>query len=119
MTVDTEGDNLWAKPRAVTTRNAEFIPRFQALCQKHGLKPTYLTNWEMANCPAFVEFAQDVLARDVGEIGMHLHAWNSPPIVPLTDDDDRHAPYLIEYPKDQIREKVKVMTAKLEETCLA
>ena len=91
ITVDAEGDNLWTKPRSVTTHNAKYIPRFQTLCEKFGLKPTYLTNWEMAACPAFVEFARDALARGACEIGMHLHAWNSPPIVPLTADDDRYA----------------------------
>lgn len=116
ITVDTEGDNLWAKPRSVTTRNATYLPRFQDLCEKYGLKPTYLTNWEMARSGEFQSFGRDVLARGAGEIGMHLHAWNSPPIVPLTEDDDRHAPYLIEYPLEQIRQKVRVMTQTLEET---
>lgn len=116
ITVDTEGDNLWAKPRTVTTRNAGYLPRFQALCERHGLRPTYLTNWEMVQSPQFVEFARDVLTRGQGEIGMHLHAWNSPPIVPLTADDDRHAPYLIEFPRQQIVEKVRRMTGALEET---
>ena len=116
VTVDTEGDNIWSGPRTISTRNARFLPRFQALCEKYRLKPTYLTNWEMANCPEFVEFGKDVLARNAAEIGTHIHAWNSPPLVPLTNDDDRFQPYLIEYPPDQIREKVKVMTQKLEDT---
>jgi len=51
----------------------------------------------MAMSAAFVEFGRDVLARGTGEIGMHLHAWNSPPIVPLTGDDFHYQPYLIEY----------------------
>jgi peptidoglycan/xylan/chitin deacetylase (PgdA/CDA1 family) len=114
ITVDTEGDNIWAKPRAVTTRNAEYLPRFQELCEKYGLRPTYLVNWEMANAPAFREFGRAVLARGTGEIGMHLHAWDSPPVTPLTDDDVQYAPYLIEYPEARIREKVKVMTDTLE-----
>lgn len=115
ITVDTEGDNVWAKPRAVTTRNAARLPRFQALCEKYGFKPTYLANWEMAHSPVFREFAADVLRRGAGEVGMHLHAWNSPPIAPLTSDDVLHAPYLIEFPEPQVREKVKVMTAALED----
>ena len=86
------------------------------MCERHGIRPTWLTNWEMANDPAFVAFGRDVLARDVGEIGMHLHAWNSPPIMPLTADDDRHHPYLIEYPDELLREKVAVMTEILEST---
>jgi hypothetical protein len=115
VTIDTECDNSWARSHSVTTRNAAYLPRFQALCEAHGLRPTYLANWEMANCPAFREFGRDVLARDAGEVGMHLHAWNSPPVVPLTDDDFLHHPYLIEYPEAQMREKVKVMTFTLED----
>lgn len=115
VTVDTEGDNLWSRPRAITTRNAEYLPRFQALCEKYGLKPTYLVNWEMSQCPAFVEMGREVLRRGAGEIGMHLHAWNSPPACTLTADDNRFQPYLIEYPEVQIREKVKVMTQTLGE----
>ena len=113
VTVDTEGDNLWARPGRVTTRNAEYLPRFQALCEKYRLKPTYLVNWEMSQSAAFVESGRDVLGRGVGEIGMHLHAWNSPPIVALTADDDRFQPYLVEYPEEQIRQKVKRMTETL------
>ncbi len=116
ITIDTEGDNLWSSPRVVTTRNAEYLPRFQALCEKHGFKPTYLTNWEMVHTPAFREFGRDLLGRRTGEIGMHLHAWNTPPLNPLTADDDHYAPFLIEYPEDQMQEKVKVLTGALEDT---
>src|SRR5262245_11322980 len=116
VTIDTEGDDIWSKPRRITTRNAEHLPRFQSLCERFGFKPVYLTNYEMAISGAFVEFGRDVLARRAGEIGMHLHAWNSPPIVPLTDDDFHFQPYLVEYPEPVMREKVKRMTALLEDT---
>ena len=116
ITIDTEGDNLWSKPREITVRNAEALPRFQGLCERYDLRPTYLVNWEMAQSPQFVEFGRDVSSRGRAEIGMHLHAWNSPPLVSLTGDDFRHQPYLIEYPEDLISEKVKVMTNTLEES---
>lgn len=115
ITVDTEGDNLWARPREITTRNAEYLPRFQSLCEHFGFKPVYLTNYEMAMSGMFVEFARDLLARDAGEIGMHLHAWNSPPLAPLTTDDFLHQPYLIEYPDRAMREKIRTITGLLEE----
>jgi hypothetical protein len=70
----------------------------------------------MAHSQVFQEFGRDVLAREAGEIGMHLHAWDSPPLIPLTPDDNLHHPYLIEYPEDQMREKVWVMTHALEDT---
>src|SRR5262252_7680186 len=115
ITIDTEGDDLWSRPREITTRNAGYLPRFQALCERFGFKPVYLTNYEMAMSDAFVEFGRDVIARGTGEIGMHLHAWNSPPLVPLTDDDFSHQPYLTEYPDRVMGEKIRTMTRLLED----
>jgi hypothetical protein len=113
ITVDTEGDDLWSQPAKITTKNARFLPRFQALCEKHGFRPTWLVNYEMAECAEFVEFGQDVLRRGAGEIGMHLHGWNSPPIQALTDDDFHHQPYLFEYPEPVMRDKIRTMTELL------
>src|SRR5579872_1992405 len=116
ITIDTEGDNAWARPREITTRNSRYLPRFQQLCERYGFKPTYLTNYEMAQCPDFRALAQDALRRGTAEVGMHLHAWNSPPLVPLTADDFDCHPYLIEYPPQNIRDKVVFLTELLEDT---
>jgi hypothetical protein len=116
VTIDTEGDNLWAKPRAITTRNAEYLPRFQALCERYGIRPTYLTTYEMARSPAIREFGRDVLRRGTAEIGAHPHAWNTPPLVPLTADDLRHQPFLIEYPEQIMDQKLTALTDLLEDT---
>jgi hypothetical protein len=115
VTIDVEGDNAWDSPREISTRNSAFLPRFQELCEKHGLVPTYLTNYEMARDPAFVEFARAAITSGNAEIGMHLHAWNSPPLVPLTAEDFRYRPYLIDFPADMIRSKVEFMTRLLED----
>ena len=114
ITIDTEGDNLWSSPRRITTRNSLYLTRFQQLCEKYGFLPTYLTNWEMANCPDFQSFGNDVLNRKTAEIGAHLHAWNNPPEKSLTDDDYQYLPYLIEYPEDLLREKLQALTDRLE-----
>ena len=115
ITIDTEGDDLWSAPREIATRNAAFLPRFQALCERYRYKPVYLTNYEMAMSEAYVEFARDALARGACEVGMHLHAWNSPPIDPLTRDDLAYQPYLVEYPDDVMRAKIRFMTRLLED----
>ena len=118
VTIDTEGDDLWTTSRGsreITTRNAAYLPRFQSLCERFRFKPVYLTNYEMVMSDVFVEFARDVLARGACEIGMHLHAWNSPPLEPLTDDDFFYHPYLIEYPERVMKEKIKTLTRLLEE----
>lgn len=116
ITIDTEGDHVWSRPRTVTTRNALFLPRFQSLCERYGLRPTWLTNWEMVECPIFREFGRDVVRRDAGEIGMHLHAWNSPPLQPLTADDSQTLPYLTHFPASVMRQKVRAITDRLEDT---
>jgi len=116
ITIDVEGDDLWSRPRNATTRNAGYLPRFQALCETHGWRPTYLTCHEMAICRSFQDFGRDLLRRGAGEIGMHLHAWSSPPDFVLTDDDHHHQPYLVEYPESVMVEKVSHMTDVLEET---
>lgn len=116
ITIDTEGDNLWERPREITCRNAEYLPRFQSLCERFGFCPTYLTNFEMATSGAFIEFGKEVLRNGTGEIGMHLHAWNSPPVEPLTADDFEDHPYLMEYPEAVMRTKIGVMTDLLEDT---
>lgn len=116
ITIDTEGDNLWSQPKEVTTENSRYLPRFQQLCEKYSLKPTYLTNYEMARCPVFQEFGRDVLARGTAEIGMHLHAWDMPPNHPLTAADLAAQPYLIEYPDEVMCAKIQVMTETLEQT---
>jgi hypothetical protein len=116
ITIDAEGDSEWAHPNEITTHNSRFLPRFQALCERYGLRPTYLTNYDMARCPHFREFGRGVVSKGTAEIGMHLHAWSSPPLVPLTQDDLKHHPYLIEYPDAVMQAKVDQLTTLLEET---
>lgn len=113
ITIDTEGDNIWSSPTEITTENARFLPRFQSLCEKYGLKPTYLTNFEMASCDRFVEFARDAIERGTAEVGMHLHAWNSPPVG--EESGRKGMPYLIEFPPGVMAEKVGFMTDLLEQ----
>jgi hypothetical protein len=115
ITVDTEGDNLWSRPREITTQNSRYLSRFQSLCEKYKLMPAWMTNYEMAECAIYRDFASDYLKRRAGELGMHLHAWNSPPITALTDDDYWNQPYLIEYMNDAMSAKIEFMTVLLQE----
>jgi hypothetical protein len=116
ITIDTEGDSEWARPHKITTHNARFLPRFQQLCERYRLKPTYLTTHEMAQCPEFQEFGRHVIAMGTAEIGLHVHAWSSPPLVPLTPDDLKHHPYLLEYPDAVMGDKIDRLTELLQET---
>lgn len=114
ISIDTEGDNLWSWRAGdrITTENAKYLPRFQELCESFGFKPTYLTNYEMATDPFFVNYFKQRNLSGKCEIGMHLHAWNNPPEydLPIRTDMEPGAPYLIEYPKEIMYQKIKRIT---------
>jgi len=115
ITIDTEGDNLWSSPKKINTQNSFYLYRFQKLCEKFNFKPTYLTNYEMAMDNEFVKLGRQIIRNNSGEIGMHLHAWNSPPLIPLTKDDNKYQPYLIEYEEEVVASKIEFMSNLLED----
>lgn len=121
ISIDAEGDNFWEwlPGDPITTRNAEYVARFQLLCDKYGFRPTYLTNYEMACDRRFVELVAPAILDGRCEIGMHLHAWNTPPLYDLPIREDirpGECAYLIEYPTKIMEEKIRFMTEFLEKT---
>lgn len=114
ITIDTEGDNLWEWKHGepVTTENVKYLRRFQDLCDIYGFKPVWLTNYEMISDPAYVDFITKVEESETGELGMHLHAWSTPPEYEL-NVKETGAPYLIEYPQDIMEQKIAAMTERL------
>ena len=108
ITVDTEGDNLWdyKKGQEVKTENSLYIHRFQELCEKYGFKPVWLTNYEMASDNRYVEYIKSKMEQGLCEVGIHVHAWNNPPLYDLNGEYSGN-PFLIEYPIDIMRAKFK------------
>lgn len=113
ITIDTESDNQWDQTNTQTTENAKFIPRFQELCKSFGYKPTYLVDYSMSNDEFLVKYLSGELRKAFCEIGMHLHAWDTPPFHNI-DVQTKGRPYLIEYPIDIMEEKIKSITDALE-----
>ncbi|MBP3819026.1 MAG: hypothetical protein J6H31_12080 [Butyrivibrio sp.] len=125
ITIDTEGDYIWNRKtwsknsikNRITVRNGAYLEKFQRLCEKYGFKPTYLVDYEMTTSEPFVEMARDRLERGMLEIGMHMHGWTTPPYFELkrgTKSGGNH-PYIGEYPKNIIDEKVHLITDKIIE----
>ncbi len=116
ITVDTEGDNLWKWKyvNKVSTCNAYYIHFFQELCEGYGLKPVYLTDYEMAQSDELRRYIRKKAYDGKCEIGMHLHAWNSPPMYELPI---RYGgcPYITEYPEEVIFEKHIFLKQYIEE----
>lgn len=114
LTVDTEGDNMWDKPNPIHSTNVGKLYRFQELCNQYNIKPIYLTNYEAAINKDFQHFVSQY--KNQYEIGLHLHAWNSPPLSALTRDDFHFQPYLHEYPKDVVISKINYLVNLLKDT---
>ena len=106
FTIDTEGDALWSRPRKVSTHNARYLPRLAHLCAEFGLRPTWLVSQEMALDPTFLAWGRRQLRDQQAEIGLHLHAWNTPPLHALKAAEHRSQPYLLEYPAALMRAKL-------------
>ncbi len=114
ITLDTEPDNEWGRPRVATTQNARFVPRFHELCTRAGFKITYLMTLEMAEDQFLRNYLLPRLRAAECEVGAHLHPWNTPPLVQATDDDMRHHPYPYEYAPEVQREKLHTLVAAVE-----
>lgn len=82
MVVDTEEEFDWSAPfdrTATGTGHMRRIGRFQAICEAHGLRPTYVVDHPIADQAPGVEALKPLLESGRALIGAHLHPWVSPP----------------------------------------
>lgn len=112
ITIDNEEDNQWNPTAPETTINARYLQRFQTLCESFSFKPVYLTTYNMGQDPEFANLAIKALKNGNCEIGMHLHAWSTPPEYELKKVNSER-PYLIEYPKDIMKKKIEILHESL------
>lgn len=113
ITIDTEADNQWTSNDCETS-NAIYLYRFQQLCERYNFKPVYLTDYAMGKSSEFVEWVREVQKKGNCEIGMHLHAWNTPPYYEEIDKKIiNRKPYITEYDKYYVNEKIKSLTSVL------
>ena len=79
LTVDAESDDAWSYPQTVSLNNLSEIPRFQNLCDRYNIFPTYLLTYEYAASTKAASLLRSILNSGRCEIGMHFHAWTTPP----------------------------------------
>ncbi len=115
ITIDTEADNEWGHGLQATYRNISVLPRLQELCDRYGMKPTYLVTYDVARDPASRETLRGLIEIGKCEIGAHLHGWRTPPFVPGIDDRGASHPYLHEYLADVQAAKLQNLNDALSE----
>ena len=115
ITIDTEGDNQWDHGRDLTVENIRYVPRFQALCEDYGIKPTYLVTSEVCLDGFAKELFRDYLSNNRAEVGAHLHSWSTPPFMDLQglmENDSNHA-FASELPYDLLNKKIAKLTEQI------
>ncbi len=115
VTIDTEADDQWSGVGKVETRNLEYLPRFQRLCEAFGMKPSYLCTYEIAAAAGFTELAAFQKAG-TAEVGAHLHPWTTPPFTDPTAaiiDRSEYPAYPSELPLARFRAKLVALTELL------
>jgi hypothetical protein len=109
MTVDTEEAWDWSGPYPTARYSVEHVSRlgsFQSVCERHGMRPTYFANYAVMADDRARSTMLELARRPDVEIGMHIHPWNTPPVVlesPVVPRDT----YLHTRPDSEIREKLE------------
>jgi hypothetical protein len=117
VTIDTEADDQWdrLKPE-LTTANLAALPRFQDLCERYGIKPSYLCTWEVVEDERFA-LLRDFQQGGRAEIGAHLHPWTTPPMEHAEGGVEREAfgAYPSELEPEVFAAKLRALTRRIHE----
>ncbi len=115
ITIDTEGDNQWDHGRDLTVENIKYVPRFQALCEGYGIKPTYLVTSEVCHDAYARDLFTGYISDERAEIGAHLHSWSTPPFFDkdgFRENDANHG-FASELPYDLLNDKIANLTEQI------
>ncbi len=114
VVIDTEEEFDWSNPfnsrnRGVTAIN--HLPMAQAVHEKHGIVPTYVVDYPVADDANSVAVLQRIAAGGRAVIGAHLQPWVNPPFEEaeeLINTYPGNLPFSLEYRKlAQLTERIE------------
>jgi len=117
VTVDTEADDAWTQPDTVNVTNVRQLDRFQDLCDKYNVVPTYLLAYECATRDEALKVLQPLAENRRCEIGHHLHVWTTPPFQregPTGVDLDWIQAFQFQLPDSLFYEKAECLRHEIE-----
>ena len=106
LSVDTEEEWDWSgnfPQNNFSVTNVKKIPSLQNFCEKNGIRPTYFTDYAIAENPEAVEILESIIENNRCEIGAHLHPWCNPPYFGITGERESH---VVNLPISQVEEKL-------------
>jgi hypothetical protein len=113
LSVDTEEEWDWSgefPQKDFSVSNVKQIPKFQAFCENLGIRPTYFTDYAVAENPEAIAILKAIVDKNTGEIGAHLHPWCNPPFHGKTEEKESH---VVNLPIMQVEEKLDTLIALL------
>ncbi|HVJ84638.1 MAG TPA: polysaccharide deacetylase family protein [Caulifigura sp.] len=117
VTVDTEEEGLWGggfRSSGNTVENIQHVPRFQAICDRYEVKPTYLVTAPVVTDQSAARVLSEIHEDGRCEIGTHLHPWCTPPI---TRSEVRASEtFMCNLPASEQRAKLEWLTDAIERT---
>jgi hypothetical protein len=118
ITIDTEGDNQWDHGRNLTVENIKYVDRFQILCEKYGISPTYLITTEICEDSYAQKLFSGYVRGNRAEVGAHLHAWTTPPFLPdegYRENDEYHI-FASELSYELVSDKINNLSEQISRT---
>ena len=86
ITIDVEEEGLFRDRYPLQVKDVENVPFLSvldALVQKHALRPSLLVSYQVIRHQPHAEYLIALNEKWNGELGLHLHPWNTPPLVDL------------------------------------
>jgi hypothetical protein len=112
VSLDTEEDN-WHRSRSdVTVENIKELPSQGRFFERLGVRATYFTSYHVAIDPGAADVMREVGDGSRGEIGAHLHPWNTPPLSEAFVPRNSMAKNL---PAQLQLDKIRTLTAAMQE----
>jgi hypothetical protein len=113
VVVDTEEEFDWNADfnrNATSVHHMREIGRFQEICDRAGVKPTYVVDYPIATQEESISALRPFAAEGRAVIGAHLHPWVTPP---FEEEVNRRNSYPGNLQSDLEQRKLETLTAAI------
>ena len=105
ISIDTEEDMpQWRPENVFSVKNLSALPALHEILLNSGATPTYLVDSAVIANEQSINFLSDVAHKGQTEVGLHLHCWNTEPI--LEEENAGKATVLNELSSEIQRNKI-------------
>ncbi|MFH1137370.1 MAG: hypothetical protein V1816_14980 [Pseudomonadota bacterium] len=83
VTIDVEEEGLFTgsySPNDASAENVSLLSRLDPIFRDFGVRPTLLVSYQAARTGKLRDYLAELNEKWGGEIGAHLHHWNTPPL---------------------------------------